>query len=258
MKSRIQSEYSNNEFGQKQQQQHINFFQELENGDVVSNKTNADYEQEKKLEKEKYEKQIGYLTYLGQDTNEATGKTSWYNLPPPPSAGCIGRTSSKKSDEGENDVKRKYKLDPINKYRKYFHIDEKKLSSVRTKILNKKNWHTDKMKSKKHARKNRNTLSSSSDSSNSSDEEKNTTNGSSVKTVKEQKKKIKEQSLAVLRQKRLEREKQEKKRADEVLAKLQGMVEVVKDQPAALIFEQKYNSQFNPHLARQNVKQNEK
>jgi hypothetical protein len=49
-------------------QQHINLFEDVEQGKVVSNATNAEYE-----------KRIGYLTYLGQDTVEATGCVSWYN-----------------------------------------------------------------------------------------------------------------------------------------------------------------------------------
>jgi hypothetical protein len=63
----------------EKREQHINLFEDLEQGKIVSNATNAEYEKEKKEEREKYEKQIGYLTYLGQDTVEATGCVSWYN-----------------------------------------------------------------------------------------------------------------------------------------------------------------------------------
>ncbi|KAK9502445.1 hypothetical protein O3M35_011224 [Rhynocoris fuscipes] len=86
---------------------HINFFEELEKGEANIVKGNRDYEQEKKEEQEKYEKKIGYLTYLGQDTVESTGNISWFNKLPE-------RLTNNK-DNTEVNIDKKALIDPINK-----------------------------------------------------------------------------------------------------------------------------------------------
>ena len=53
--------------------QHVNFFADLEAGETTHTE-NKDREKEKKQEQEEYEKKIGLLTYLGQDTHELTGE----------------------------------------------------------------------------------------------------------------------------------------------------------------------------------------
>lgn len=60
-------------------EKNINFFSDLEDGKLDYEKGNKQNEKEKREEKEEYEKKIGYLTYLGQDTQELKGETSWYN-----------------------------------------------------------------------------------------------------------------------------------------------------------------------------------
>lgn len=215
---------------------HINFFEDIEEGAIVTNVKNAEHEKEIKDEKEKYEKQIGYLTYLGQDTNEASGNVSWYNVPP---------SSITTTDDDENDLRKKSKLDPICIYKHLFgkhNFAPKKVteeSKTDVTMMNKKpKVHK---KRKKHKSKHKRAASARSSSA------------SSTSSSDSSRQPAKEDQLRVLRELRLKREKQEKLRAEKLLAKMRGeIVEEKEAEPST--FEQKYNSQFNPHLARQNVK----
>ena len=100
---------------------HINFFQDAEKGeDKVT--TNAEHEAEKKKEQEEYEKKVGYLVKLGQDTEELDGGTAWWKkaagtrlLEPTPSqlkATATGSLAAVRAKQTEF-------LDPLNSVRKY-------------------------------------------------------------------------------------------------------------------------------------------
>ena len=60
---------------------HVNFFTDLEAGETTHT-DNKDRDKEEKAEQEEYEKKIGLLVYLGQDTNELTGERSWWEKIP--------------------------------------------------------------------------------------------------------------------------------------------------------------------------------
>ncbi|KAF4528864.1 hypothetical protein B566_EDAN017047 [Ephemera danica] len=154
---------------------HVNFFQDLEDGNVPNTGVNVEHEKEAKEEKEKYEKSIGYLTYLGQNTVESTG------------------------------------IKPCKSEKKHKHK---------------------KKKHKKHSksRKRRHSTSSSSEEN------------------------PPKPSIEQLRAERLRREAAEAAKTKELLAKLRGdpPPEVEKPKNAPSPVKQKYNSQFNPELARQN------
>lgn len=93
---------------------HINFFKEVESGEVKSGK-NAEYEAEKKAEKVKWEKDIGLLTYLGQSSIESQAAPPWY----------LASKKKKEKDEAEmayvKDRKLKDKLDPLKDMEAYLH-----------------------------------------------------------------------------------------------------------------------------------------
>lgn len=243
--------------------EHINFFQEVEDGTAELKTSNKEHDKEKKEEQEKYEKQIGYLTYLGQDTNEALGKKNWYDVAP------------NRSDDNKEEISLKSKLlhDPLSIMKKYlaetpdmeqseiYRLESYKSLQVPTYIspceknnkkrkstssisldsdTNSKHSHKSKKKHKKH--KNKHKRSSSKKSKTSSTEE----------YSEDEDKQLKQKKLDLLRMERLKRERQEREKSEALLAKLRGDKPKEKAKTSEKFVKQKYNSQFNPELAKQN------
>lgn len=234
---------------------HINFFQEVEEGTAEYKKSNKEHEKEKKEEQEKYEKQIGYLTYLGQDTNEALGKKNWYDVAP-------DRSSFEKE---EVNMKAKMKEDPLTIIKKYTSIEKTSQSSAKTNIFpiihsstvdkqshsRKRKFSSDssfsekykgRKKHKKHKSKKKHSKHNSDLSESDSD--------SDIQEIEKKRK------LEVLRMERLKREQEERKKTDMLLAKVYGEDDKNKTNTAQPKVQrhvkQKYNSQFNPEIAKQN------
>ncbi|XP_012558983.1 leukocyte receptor cluster member 1 homolog isoform X1 [Hydra vulgaris] len=162
--------------------QHINLFaqEEIEGG--LSKRDNVEYLKEKKEEQEKYEKSIGFLTYVGQSSLELQKDQPWY----------LEKKSSKNLDRNLKDESRKSRLDPMNIVKESKKILKKDL---------------DQSKNKKSPPRST-------------------------------------QNIDQLRNERLKREKIERERANQLLA---GKLEKPNIETP-----QRYSSQFNPHLARQN------
>lgn len=216
--------------------EHINLFADF---DHAVKTTNKEHDNEVKEKKEEYEKKIGYLTYLGQDTNEALKKKNWYDVPPGESRFSRtsdikdtydklvlkdqdGKAKTKEIDEKHGEIawKAKQRLDPMNTFKKYCHINPapKKDSTSQSKSQ---------VKIKDHISKNK----------------------------KHKKDKVdKELKLKKLREARLKREMQEKYKTDMFLSGLNGpSTSTTQEEPVNKV-KPKYNSQFNPELARQNYR----
>lgn len=58
--------------------EHINFFSEIEKEERQNRAKNVDHEAEIKAEKEKWERKIGLLTYLGESSVESKMVLPWY------------------------------------------------------------------------------------------------------------------------------------------------------------------------------------
>merc|ERR1712217_23173 len=121
----------------------------------------GEHEDEKKKEQEEYEKKVGYLTYLGQDTEELTGEQVWWKKLP------INRKEESTAEASKDGVGLKQKdfLDPLGDLKKYLKCDgvrltlqkyERKKEETEIKAVN-----FESMKKRKRKRK----RSSSSDSS---------------------------------------------------------------------------------------------
>ncbi|XP_030053748.1 LOW QUALITY PROTEIN: leukocyte receptor cluster member 1 [Microcaecilia unicolor] len=108
---------------------HINFFQDVEEGHT-SKSRNKEYEEEKRQEKERQEKALGLLTYLGQSAAEAQTSLPWYQEVPE----HIRRKGSSTTTH-TRDEKLKRKLDPLPEMEKYLQKKkgEKKLKKDKEK-----------------------------------------------------------------------------------------------------------------------------
>lgn len=232
--------------------EHVNFFADLEDGKIDYNKPNAEHEKEKKEEKEKYEKQIGYLTYLGQDTNEATGKKNWYEELPK------RLTDTEKNVETE--TKKKTLIDPMVDIKRYLTI----MKSTSTKDQPK--MKTEVIRKDRAVKRNA--------SSDDSDQESHRAHKKHKKEKKHKKHKRKKYEETIqketksqnnidiekLRVERLMREQSEKLRTEALMAKMKGnpVPVVAPETPKPPVIRQKYNSQFFPEIARQNMERTPK
>ncbi|XP_008072055.1 leukocyte receptor cluster member 1 isoform X2 [Carlito syrichta] len=177
----------------------VDLFRELlEEGKGVT-RGNKEYEEEKRQEKERREKALGILTYLGQSAAEAQTQPPWYQLPPgrgapPPGPGP--------------DQKIKSRLDPLREMQK--HLGKRRHSSNEG----------------SHGRKEK--------------------EGPEKQRPKEP------PSLDQLRAERLWREAAERARAEALLAQVQGRAppECPPEEEETDDRRRRYNSQFNPQLAR--------
>lgn len=247
---------------------HVNLFADYRNHVATTNKL---HEKEKKEEQEKYEKQIGYLTYLGQDTNEALKLKSWYELAPK------RWTDSKDVVINEKDVKSKVNHDPLTLIRALLPKDypipkanklqaqktepqgiedvpkssECESMSVRSppkdesaspdfKRHKKKRRHKDHKSDRKHKKKN-----------SKHEKMKRLQEELEAEEVYRAKKVL---QLEKLRKERLQREAIERERREILLTPRKS----IPDTPSATSTSgprivQRYNSQFNPEIAKQNM-----
>lgn len=223
----------------------MNLFQDLEDGTAELKQINKEHEKEKKEEKEKYEKQIGYLTYLGQDTNEALGKKNWYDVAPNRSASNEEINLKSKVREDPLEVMKKYtaiskKVDEFHKHSKKI-IEYKSICKGLGSSLmkaRKSKYSSDSEESEERARRHK-----------KKKHKKDKRQSNSPEIVDEQNQIEKQRKLEVLRQERLKREHAERKRTQELLSKLKG--EKKKCDIKNDSYRPKYNSQFNPEIAKQ-------
>ncbi|EJW88558.1 hypothetical protein WUBG_00535 [Wuchereria bancrofti] len=194
---------------------HINLFADLE-AEYRKNfgVGNRDYELERKKEQEEYEKKVGILQCLGQGSSELTKEKPWYEKVPTKK----GEFRKSKNRSCVVRLFSKPARDTCEKVKKRQHKRECKNKESRHKKRGKKGRHHDK-------------------------------SSLEILSSKEKRLALEENSkkkLEKLRQERLDREAKERKRLTKLLTP-SGSNEGGREGNVA-----KYNSQFNPALARQN------
>lgn len=231
-----QQKQTNDDLPDTSKLEHVNFFKNIEEDNLDYKKDNAEYLKEKKEEQEKYEKKIGYLTYLGQDTNEALGKKNWYDIAP-----------DRQTSNIEVNVKSKIIEDPLQIIQKYTHVkpDTNKQKTTKQSISV---YETYKHKSNKHKKKHKHKDSDDSLTKKHKSRRKRKRKRESSESEEEhERKKV---NLEILRKERLERERKEKLRTEQLLAGNKELPKVQIEEKS--IFKQKFNSQYNPDVAKQN------
>ncbi|KAJ6220965.1 hypothetical protein RDWZM_006777 [Blomia tropicalis] len=201
-------------------------------------------EAEKKTEQEKWEVKTGIFSYLdGRYKHDSSKSEEWY---------LQSRKERYKNDlEKDNssklkDDRLKYRHDPLNEIKA--HLSEMKKrelntnkveSSNRTRLKNETKVKSEQtpivVHSKKHKKRKKHKRHRSSSSETSDSDTKRSNN--------------KNELINRLRLERLDRERKERLRAQQFLNNSESSCSL--DEPSSL-HERKYNSQFNPHIARQN------
>ncbi|CAJ0581746.1 unnamed protein product, partial [Mesorhabditis spiculigera] len=206
---------------------HINFFADLERNERKNlGGDNEEYKQEKAKEKDEWEQKMGILVKLGQDTNELTKKKEWYEVLPKrpkelskPERLVFPPAPKKDAKDDDDEEGRKSKKDKKQKKEKKRKKDKKE----------------------KHNKKRKRSRSSSSDSSANERKKR-----KSKQEIEEDVAAAKKARIAELREERLRREREERGRSWRVLHP-----ELAKaDDERKEREKPKYNSGFNPHLAR--------
>ncbi|CAG9536200.1 unnamed protein product [Cercopithifilaria johnstoni] len=202
---------------------HINLFANLE-AEYRKNLGvgNRDYKLEKKKEQEEYEKKVGILQYLGEGSCELTKEKPWYEKIP-----TKKESESRKSEiptKKGNELAKSENRSSVKMFRK-------RIGSTHQKIKEKE--HKMKRKNKGSRYKKCGKKSTHYDCS-------------SLEISSSEEKSSKKQKLEKLRQERLDREAKEQKRFINLLIPSESNKEEMVRNVA------KYNSQFNPALARQN------
>ncbi|XP_054725371.1 leukocyte receptor cluster member 1 homolog [Anastrepha obliqua] len=238
-------------------QQHVDLFADYRSHTKTTNKAS---EEEKKEEREKYEKQIGYLTYLGQDTNEALKLRSWYEVAPQ-------RPEVGDDNIVEKDVKSKRAQDPLTLINALLPSDQSKTVKPSTTKLFRENSGTgiyqqiptikkdeNKTKELEHRRHKKGKKHKKHKHKKDKGKKRKHHSHGERKCDSEERQRLNREKLEKLRKERLLREASERARQEELLAPKNVTQELKNTDitPTPRIV-QKYNSQFNPEIAKQNI-----